>query len=306
MNHLMNAEDELYTAMTSAKRMAKFSNNQVEREALDNCASYVRTASIDVASAKLAIRDLKMNESTKKLTNEGPGAGYDIVIKDVKIDKVIKFEESDYKSEYSSEKYYKYEASIKPGIYEIEANTYYDPLTSEDDNQVTFESGTIYGEVGIWNDPDDERTLEEKIRGEIEGYTITISTMYGGGWMHVYLPKGGNIEFDNVKFTPNSYSFTIDEFKFKSKEMATVINWNYDHIGEEEDDDDVDPEEVNESLKDGFTTNRDVTRKVDELVQAVWRDAQSHTDKKVATAAFRMFERTLDKAITDYWDFIQD
>lgn len=179
MNHLMNAEDEIYTAMTSAQRMAKYENNQATANSLNICASYSETALKNLSGAKLAIRDLKMNESTKKLVKEGAGAGYDIIINDVKIDKVLKFEESDYKSEYSREKWYRYEASIKPGIHEIEANTYYDALTSEDDNQVTIESGTIYGEVGIWEDPDDERTLEEKIREEIEGSAITISTMYG-------------------------------------------------------------------------------------------------------------------------------
>lgn len=122
--------------------------------------------------------------------------------------------------------------------------------------------------------------------------------------MHAYLPEDGNIEFDDVKFTPDSYSFTIDKFKFKSEEMASVINWNYDHIGEE--DDDVDPEEVDESLQDGFTTNKEVTRKVDELRQAVYQDSLSHSDEKSSRYAFNAFERALDKAMMDYWDYTKD
>ena len=248
----------------------------------------------------------KVNESTKKLVKEGAGAGYDIEIKDVKIDKVLKFEESDYKSKYSSEKWYKFEATIKPGIHEIDANTYYDRLVTDYDNEVTIESGTIYGEVGIWEDEGDERTLEEKIRDEIEGIKITISTMYGGGWIHAYLPEDGNIEFERVDFKPDSYSFTIDKFNFKSPEMANVINWNYDHIGEEDNDEDVDPEEMDESLQDGFTTNKEVTKKVEELRQAVFKDSKSHLDEKMSRIAFKAFERALDKAMFDYWDYTKD
>lgn len=239
------------------------------------------------------------NESTRKLVKEGAGAGYEIEIKDVEIDKVIKFEESDYKSEYSSEKWYKYEATIKPGEYEIDASTYYDSLVHDYDNNVVIESGTIYGEIGIWEDEDDERSLEEKIREEIEGNKHTIKTMYGAGWLHAYLPKDGNIEFDKITdYTPSDCLYTIEKFKFKSPDMANVINYNYDHIGEDDDNDELD--EIDESLEDGFKTNKKVTAKVDELVQAVWEDAK----KEQKLEAFHMFEKSLSKAINDYWDRI--
>lgn len=319
------------------------------------------------------------SESTRKLVKEGAGAGYEIEIKDVEIDKVIKFEESDYKSEYSSEKWYKYEATIKPGEYEIDASTHYDSLVHDYDNNVVIESGTIYGEIGIWEDEDDERSLEEKIREEIEGNKHTIKTMYGAGWLHAYLPKDGNIEFDKITdYTPSDCLYTIEKFKFKSTDMANVINYNYDHIGEDDDNDAEEVDEssksdgkmiedaipvdakdglvgcqyspkdgrylvvfapssmrevkstlseflnlgwdakkepnykgysvisvnqnasVNESMRDGFTTNKKVTAKVDELVQAVWEDAK----KEQKLEAFHMFEKSLSKAINDYWDRI--
>lgn len=55
-----------------------------------------------------------------------------------------------------------------------------------------------------------------------------------------------------------------------------------------------------ESLEDGFTTNKEVTKKVDELIQAVWEDAK----KVQKLEAFHIFEKNLSNAIADYWDRI--
>ena len=57
---------------------------------------------------------------------------------------------------------------------------------------------------------------------------------------------------------------------------------------------------INESLEDGFKTNKEVTKKVDELIQAVWKDAKNE-DK---LEAFQIFEEKLSKAISEYWDSI--
>ena len=57
---------------------------------------------------------------------------------------------------------------------------------------------------------------------------------------------------------------------------------------------------LNESLEDGFKTNKEVTKKVDELIQAVWKDAKNE-DK---LEAFHIFEEKLSKAISEYWDSI--
>ena len=54
---------------------------------------------------------------------------------------------------------------------------------------------------------------------------------------------------------------------------------------------------LNESLEDGFKTNKEVTKKVDELIQAVWKDAKNE-DK---LEAFQIFEEKLSNAISDYW-----
>lgn len=56
----------------------------------------------------------------------------------------------------------------------------------------------------------------------------------------------------------------------------------------------------NESLEDGFKTNKEVANKVDELVQAVWEDAK----KEQKLEAFHIFEKNLSNAIADYWDRI--
>ena len=57
---------------------------------------------------------------------------------------------------------------------------------------------------------------------------------------------------------------------------------------------------LNESLEDGFKTNKEVTKKVDELIQAVWKDAKNE-DK---LEAFQIFEEKLSNAISEYWDSI--
>ena len=57
---------------------------------------------------------------------------------------------------------------------------------------------------------------------------------------------------------------------------------------------------INESLEDGFKTNKEVTKKVDELIQAVWKDAKNE-DK---LEAFQIFEEKLSNAISEYWDSI--
>ena len=57
---------------------------------------------------------------------------------------------------------------------------------------------------------------------------------------------------------------------------------------------------VRESIRDGFKTNKEVTKKVDELIQALWKDAKNE-DK---LEAFHIFEEKLSKAISEYWDSI--
>ena len=57
---------------------------------------------------------------------------------------------------------------------------------------------------------------------------------------------------------------------------------------------------INESLEDGFKTNKEVTKKVDELIQAVWKDAKNEDKHE----AFQIFEEKLSNAISEYWDSI--
>lgn len=54
---------------------------------------------------------------------------------------------------------------------------------------------------------------------------------------------------------------------------------------------------VRESIRDGFKTNKEVTKKVDELIQEVWKDAKNE-DK---LEAFHIFEEKLSNAISEYW-----
>ena len=54
---------------------------------------------------------------------------------------------------------------------------------------------------------------------------------------------------------------------------------------------------VRESIKDGFKTNKEVTKKVDELIQAIWKDAKNENKLE----AFHIFEEKLSNAISEYW-----
>ena len=57
---------------------------------------------------------------------------------------------------------------------------------------------------------------------------------------------------------------------------------------------------VRESIRDGFKTHKEVTKTVDELIKALWKDAKN--DDKLE--AFNIFEEKLSNAISEYWDSI--
>lgn len=63
---------------------------------------------------------------------------------------------------------------------------------------------------------------------------------------------------------------------------------------------------VNESMQDELKTNKKVTDKVEELIQAVYKDSLSHSNEKMSRIAFKQFERSLDKAMFDYWEYDKD
>lgn len=93
------------------------------------------------------------NESENKLVKEGAGAGYDVGISELKIDKVTevkKLEDGDYA----------FTATIKPGFYEISAESYYDDFFWQehewgDKPEAKIDGGVIHGTICPWEDTDD-------------------------------------------------------------------------------------------------------------------------------------------------------
>jgi hypothetical protein len=127
---------------------------KTEEEAIRNA---IAKGKIDYEDEIVKIVDLgergKYLESNRKLVKEGAGAGYDVGISDLEIDKVTevkKLEDGDYS----------FTATIKPGNYEISAESYYDDFFWEDHEfgitpEAKIDGGVIHGTICPWEDTDD-------------------------------------------------------------------------------------------------------------------------------------------------------
>ena len=94
----------------------------------------------------------KFNEN-KKIFKEGAGAGYDVGISELKIDKVIEVKELE-------DGDYAFTATIKPGFYEISAEDYYNDFFWQehefgDTTEAKIDGGVIHGTICPWEDTDD-------------------------------------------------------------------------------------------------------------------------------------------------------
>lgn len=163
-------------------------------------------------------------KESKKLTNEGPGAGYDISIEGLKIDKVLKVDnKTDKKGDY-----FEVTASIAPGDYKVTADGYYDrffPIDEYEEDTVHIDNGLITIELDPTSDDDDGTGIEE----EVEGVELDINYMYGGGWSHSYLPEDGKIVFDDrINIKNDDIYFYVSRIELVAPDMAAAINSGYD------------------------------------------------------------------------------
>ena len=181
-------------------------------------------------------RGWKMMESRKKLVKEGAGAGYDVGISDLEIGEVTEVKAL-------GDGDYSFTATIKPGNYEISAESYYDDFfwdlhESGINPEAKIDSGVIHGTISIWENTDDP---EEWVRYQVEGNTFNLSFMYGAGWMHANLPEDGKLYIDQrIKITPELY-FSVDDIQLDALDLAQAVNDGYASLDDRYNDEDGEP-----------------------------------------------------------------
>lgn len=194
---------------------------------------------LEIAAAyrKVCESTVKDNKSKKRIC-EGAGAGYDIEFEGLKIGNVTKIEPLE-------DGDYRFEAEILPCSCKVSANSYYDCYLHEE--YLDIDGGKIYGEIGIWGNPEDyEDEINREIRGKMD---VTVS--YGAGYIHSFLPKDGKMTFDYVRTSKDSY-LGLTKIEIDSKQVAEAINYGYEHCYDEDgvdmeiDDEETDVEAVEE------------------------------------------------------------
>ncbi|WQJ53218.1 MAG: hypothetical protein [Hatfieldvirus porci] len=200
-------------------------------------------------------------ESVMHHVNEGAGAGYTVEISDLKLGnfKVLgtKFVDNGHE-----EKVAKFTADILPCVVEWSANGYYEGVDhtgvfydgelmieySDEDNSV--EGGTVMGYVYL-SDVGDGKVKKSDVLEYLNDYAsvINISTMYGGGWLHVNL--GSPVfTFNDIDIDGNYADIHIEQINIKAPNIADNVNWYFENAykfdeifgGDDEDEDEFDEE----------------------------------------------------------------
>ena len=184
----------------------------------------------------------KLGLESRKLVKEGAGAGYTVTIKNLKFGSILDKKYVKMKKDYDS--YYECKVEIVPGEYEIAAEDYYNDFFWQEHEFGDTPKAKIDGGVAtiIYSpnsyDPDE---AEEELRGELENTTLDeVSFDYGGGWVHVDLPRE-KIEIDRVKVGSQYFYGSIDKIELNAPDLAYAVNSGYKSI----DDRDSEAEEDN-------------------------------------------------------------
>lgn len=188
------------------------------------------------------------------MVNEGAGAGYDITVSEIEIDKIVSVKLGDDKGSWAD-----FEATIKPCAAVVSAEGYYDVFCQ--DETVMIEGGTISGEVFDLDYFESEEEALEYAKSELEGRLIDIKTMYGGGWMHQYLPEDGDITFKGD--LKNTDYYNISAINIKSQEMSAVVNAGHDDVGSNDnEEEEFDESWLGDKVKDGWNKVKDGAKKL--------------------------------------------
>lgn len=264
---------------------------------IGQCKTLIEAKHIAENADEYTAKKLGCAES-KKLVKEGAGAGYDVGISNLEIDKVTEVKQLD-------DGDYAFTATIKPGFYEISAESYYDDFFWQehewgDKPEAQIDGGVIHGTICPWEDTDDP---EEWVRYHVAGHTFNLSFMYGGGWMHVNLPEDGQLYIDkHIEITPDLY-FSIDDIQLDAIDLVQAVNCGYasldDRYEDEEDEGEEEGEDepMNESSDKGWSLVGDYYV---EFVQRLWE--YTRKDMKNRRDAFSRCTNAMEKALREYYN----
>ena len=169
----------------------------------------------------------EIKESTngrRKLVKEGAGAGYTVHIKGLKTGKILNMQK---KGEDPSDEYYEVEVEVVPCEVEVGAEDYYNDFFWQEhewgDTPTAQVNGGVVNVVFTWYKDEDE------IRQEIENTELDFDFDYGGGWMHVDLPRNEPIEADRIKTKTDNY-YEIFEISLNAPDLADAVNCGHQSI----------------------------------------------------------------------------
>ena len=254
--------------------------------------------------------EMEYSESTKKLVKEGAGAGYTVHIKGLKTGKILNMQK---KGEDPSDEYYEVEVEVVPCEVEVGAEDYYNDFFWEI-HEYTDEAPTAQIDGGVINVVFTWYKDEDEIRQEIENTELDFDFDYGGGWMHVDLPRDKPINSDRIKTKTDNY-YEIFEISLNAPDLADAVNCGHQSIydrdeeepEEDEDEEYDDPslqtmanelsESVNESYDDEWTS---VGAAFDEFRGRLWK--YTRKDRENRMEFFMDCMKKCEEAFKEYHD----
>lgn len=182
-------------------------------------------------------------KEVKKALNEGAGAGYDITFEGLKV-KTIRVGKSEV---VDKDRIVRFEATLDKSLVDWKAEGYYEGVTSDgiyyndylaeefDDEQKTVLGGKISGWVYFENVADSKPTWDSSkvTKIDVQNYIkdwltkFSFTTMYGAGWMHVYLSDPMIFENIEIEDRYGSTYVYIDTIEINAPEITKTINWYF-------------------------------------------------------------------------------
>ena len=181
--------------------------------------------------------DEPANES-RKLVKEGAGAGYTVTIKGLKFGKILDKKLVEVKGDPFG--CYECKVEILPGEYEIGAEDYYNDFFWQEHEWGDTPKAKIDGGVATvvyskqWRD---DEQAEEDLREQVENIELDISFDYGGGWIHVALPRE-KIAADHVDVGNSGYYAGILDIELNAPDLADAVNSGYASLDDRNNDED--------------------------------------------------------------------
>ena len=197
---------------------------------------------IDLGERRPLEGDENPFRESRKLVKEGAGAGYTVTIKGLKFGKILDKKLVDVEGDPFG--CYECKVEILPGEYEIGAEDYYNDFFWQEHEWGDTPKAKIDGGVATvvyskqWRD---DEQAEQDLREQVENQELDISFDYGGGWIHVALPRE-KIAVDHVDVGNSGYYAGILDIELNAPDLADAVNSGYaslDDRNNEEDDEEI-------------------------------------------------------------------